>query len=290
MGVGFVRPHTPLYAPDRFFDMYPLESITLAPWMKNDADDTHFKSNFPANGKGLKYYRTLVSSYGGDREKAMRVFLQAYLACITFMDEQVGKVLDALASHPALNKNTMVVFTSDHGWQMGEKNYLFKNSPWEESARIPLIIRPANSEVSNVSVEQPVSLIDIFPTLVDYGHLKGDHRNNDKGGKLGGFSLRPLIEGQKGEDPTTNNWQGPNGALTVVGNYANSGKEKNVTKQNYSYRTKDFRYIRYSNGQEELYNHNNDPHEWTNLATDKQSKAIRNTLKSEVNAIIGHKL
>ena len=290
MGVGFVRPHTPLYAPDRFFDMYPLESIKLAPWMKSDVDDTHFNKNFPANGKGLKYYRTLLASYDGDRDVAIRHFLQAYLACITFMDEQVGKVLDALASHPALNKNTMVVFTSDHGWQMGEKNYLFKNSPWEESARIPLIIRPANSEVNNVSVEQPVSLIDIFPTLVDYGHLKGDHRNNDKGGKLGGFSLRPLIEGQKGEDPTTNNWQGPNGALTVVGNYANSGKEKNVTKQNYSYRTKDFRYIRYSNGQEELYNHNNDPHEWTNLATDKQSKAIRNTLKSEVNAIIGHKL
>jgi iduronate 2-sulfatase len=179
----------------------------------------------------------------------------------------------------------MVVFTSDHGWQMGEKNYLFKNSPWEESARIPLIIRPANSEVSNVSVEQPVSLIDIFPTLVDYGQLRGDHRKNNNGGKLGGFSLRPFIE-----DPTTQNWQGPNGALTVVGNYANSGKEKDVTKQNYSYRTKDFRYIRYSNGQEELYNHNNDPHEWTNLATDKQSKAIRNTLKSEVIAIIGHKL
>jgi iduronate 2-sulfatase len=294
MGVGFVRPHTPLYAPDRFFDMYPLESIKLAPWMKSDADDTHFNTNFPQNGKGLKYYRELLASYGGDREEAMRVFLQAYLACITFMDEQVGKVIDALASHPTLNNNTMVVFTSDHGWQMGEKNYLFKNSPWEESAHIPLIIRPvissANNEVSNVSVEQPVSLIDIFPTLVDYGHLKGDHRNNNKGGKLGGFSLRPLLENKGAEDPITKNWQGPNGALTVVGNYANSGKEKSVTKQNYSYRTKDFRYIHYSNGQEELYNHNNDPHEWTNLATDKQSKDIRNALKSEIIAIIGHQL
>jgi len=290
MGVGFVRPHTPLYAPDRFFDMYPLESIKLAPWMKSDVDDTHFNKNFPANGKGLKYYRTLLASYDGDRDVAIRHFLQAYLACITFMDEQVGKVLDALASHPDLNRNTMVVFTSDHGWQMGEKNYLFKNSPWEESTRIPLIIRPINREVSNVSVEQPVSLIDIFPTLVDYGHLKGDHRNNNKGGKLGGFSLRPLLENKGSEDPATTNWQGPNGALTVVGNYANSGREKSVTKQNYSYRTKDFRYIRYSNGQEELYNHNNDPHEWTNLASDNKSKDVINALKSEVSAIIGHKL
>jgi len=288
MGVGFVRPHTPLYAPDRFFDMYPLESIALAPWMKNDADDTHFNENFPENGKGLKYYRELVASYDGDREKAMRIFLQAYLACITFMDEQVGKVIDALASHPSLNNNTMIVFTSDHGWQMGEKNYLFKNSPWEESTRIPLIIRPVispvNIKTSNIEVEHPVSLIDIFPTLVDYANLKGAHLKNDKGGKLGGFSLRPFIE-----NPKTQNWQGPNGALTVIGNYANSGKEKSVAKQNYSYRTKGWRYIRYSNGQEELYNHNKDPHDWNNLATDKQSQAVRITLKNEVSSIIGHK-
>lgn len=303
MGVGFVRPHTPLYAPDRFFDMYPLESITLAPWMTNDVDDTHFNENFPENGKGLKYYRQLVASYDGDREKAMIVFLQAYLACITFMDEQVGKVIDALESHPSLNKNTMIVFTSDHGWQMGEKNYLFKNSPWEESARIPLLIRPAigpvigsaNDKVANSTIEQPVSLIDIFPTLVDYANLTGDHRKNNKGGKLGGFSLRPLIEGQnlesqKGEDPTTQNWQGPNGALTVIGNYANSGKETHVAKQNYSYRTKQWRYIHYSNGAQELYNHDEDPHEWNNLAAHKQNQLIVKQLINEISAIIGQDL
>ncbi|WP_068546821.1 sulfatase [Thalassotalea crassostreae] len=285
MGVGFVRPHTPLYAPDRFFDMYPLETIELAPWIKNDKDDTYFAENFPDNGKGLKYYRTLLASYDGNREKAMKIYLQAYLACITFMDEQVGVVMDALADHPQLNKNTMIVFTSDHGWQMGEKDYIFKNSPWEESARIPLIIRPANSLISQATVEQPVSLIDIFPTLVDYGQLKGDHRNNNKGGKLGGFSLRPFIE-----DPATQNWQGPNGALTVVGNYANSGKEKSVAKQNYSYRTKQYRYIRYSNGQEELYDHDSDPHEWKNLAANKQYQHTIKTLKNEVSAIIGQQL
>ncbi|WNC69187.1 sulfatase [Thalassotalea nanhaiensis] len=290
MGVGFVRPHTPLYAPDRFFDMYPLESIELTPWMKNDTDDTYFNENFPDNGKGLKYYQKLLASYGGDREIAIKHFLQAYLACITFMDEQVGKVITALEANPELNENTMVVFTSDHGWQMGEKNYIFKNSPWEESARIPLIIRPVirsatNSNINNASVEQPVSLIDIFPTLVDYGQLKGDHRHNKKGGKLGGFSLRPFIEA-----PTTDSWQGPNGALTVVGNYANSGKEKSVAKQNYSYRTKEFRYIHYSNGKEELYDHSSDPHEWENLASNKQYKDIIKTLKSEVSAIIGQQL
>lgn len=285
MGVGFVRPHTPLYAPDEFFDLFPLDAIELAPWMKADINDLHFSDNFPDNGKGLRYYRELVASYNGDREKAMKTFLQAYLACVAFMDAQVGKVLTALEANPNLNDNTMVVFTSDHGWQMGEKNYLFKNSPWEESARIPLIIRPVNSKVSNASVEQPVSLVDIFPTLVDFGQLKGDHRYNNKGGKLGGFSLRPFIE-----DPTTENWQGPNGALTVIGNYANSGKQTSVVKQNYSYRTKDFRYIHYSNGQEELYNHKNDPYEWHNIAADKRNKELIKALKKDVSAIIGQKL
>ena len=285
MGVGFVRPHTPLYAPDRFFDMYPLESIELAPWMKSDASDTHFNENFPDKGKGLRYYRELLASYDGDREVAIKHFLQAYLACITFMDEQVGIVLDSLEAHPELNKNTMIVFTSDHGWQMGEKNYLFKNSPWEESAKIPLIIRKAKSEINNISIEQPVSLIDIFPTLVDYANLKGDHRKKGNGAKLGGFSLRPLID-----DPKSQNWQGPNGALTVVGNYANSGKEKSVAKQNYSYRTKAFRYIVYSNGQEELYDHTSDQHEWNNLASNKQYKDIIKRLKDEVSIIIGQQL
>jgi iduronate 2-sulfatase len=155
----------------------------------------------------------------------------------------------------------MVVFTADHGWQMGEKSYLFKNSPWEESARIPLIIRQPNNKNNGSEAEHPVSLIDIYPTFVDYAQLTGDHKKNDKGGKLGGYSLRAFLE-----NPDSKQWQGPNGALTVIGNYHQITDIGEVEKQNYSYRTKNWRHIRYSQGQEELYDHNNDPYEHTNLA------------------------
>ncbi|WP_440876125.1 sulfatase [Thalassotalea sp. PLHSN55] len=278
MGVGFMRPHTPLYAPDRFFDMFPIDELELAPWMKNDNKDTYYKDNFPSDIKGLRYYETLLASYNNDHELAMKHFLQAYLACITFMDEQVGKVLAALESHPELNNNTMVLFTADHGWQMGEKGYVFKNSPWEESTRIPLIVRPVTNKAGIKEISQPVSLIDLYPTLVDYASLKGSNKKNRQGGDLGGFSLRSLIE-------NTGQWQGPNGALSVIGNYASIAK--GVTQQNYSYRTKNWRYIRYSDGQEELYNHKNDPYEWHNVAANIENRKVKAKLLSEVNEIVG---
>ena len=282
MGVGLVRPHTPLYAPDRFFDMYPLDKIQLAPWMKGDDADTFFKDNFPAEIKGLRYYKTLLASYDNDHETAIKHFLQAYLACITFMDEQVGKVIDTLDSHTELKNNTMVVFTADHGWQMGEKSYLFKNSPWEESVRIPLIIRQPNNKHNGSEIVHPVSLIDIYPTFIDYARLTGDHKKNSKGGKLGGYSLRAFLE-----NPDSKQWQGPNGALTVIGNYHQVTNIGAVEKQNYSYRTKYWRYIRYSGGQEELYDHNNDPYEHTNLAGRTAHQKIKQQLLAEINAIIG---
>jgi len=287
MGIGFVRPHTPLYAPDRFFELYPIESLTLAPWMKNDHDDTHFQQNFPSDGKGLKYYQQLLASYNGNREQAIKHFLQAYLACVSFMDEQVGKVMSALEANKSLNENTLVVFTSDHGWQMGEKNYLFKNSPWEESTRIPFIIRPpktstAHNNVANSKVVHPVSNIDIYPTLVDYAQLEGDNRKNEQGAMLGGFSLRAFLE-----NPETTTWQGPNGALSVVGVYGPTMNQWAIEKQNYSYRTTNWRYIHYSNGKEELYDHQNDPYEWHNLADDTTKTSLINKMKDEISAIIG---
>lgn len=279
MGVGFVRPHTPLYAPDRFFDMFPLEEIELADWIENDLDDTF--SNFEADNKGPKYYRELVASYNGDKELALKHFLQAYLACVAFVDEQIGIVLDGLANS-SFKDNTIIVFTSDHGWQMGEKEYLFKNSVWEESARVPYIVHIPEAQ-KGTEVEHPVSLIDLYPTLVDYCGLQGDHKKNDNGADLGGFSLRPFIE-----NPQTVNWDGPEGALTLRGNFASTSQ--NIATQNYSYRTKDWRYIHYSDGSEELYDHNVDKHEWHNLAGDATYRSIKNNLRAQVNDIIGVEL
>lgn len=275
MGIGFVRPHTPMHAPDKYFDMFPIENLKLNTWKKEDKKDTHWADNFDKNLKGTKYYRMLLESYNGDREVALKHFLQAYLACVSFVDEQVGKVLDGL-ENSKFNKNTIVIFTSDHGWQMGEKDYLFKNSPWEESTRIPMIIKMPNAK-TGVKIQQPVSLIDLFPTLKDVCNLSGDYKINEKGGEIGGFSLKPFLEGKPKK------WNGPNGALTVVGNY---GVKIPTEKQNFSYRTKDWRYIIYSDGQEELYNHQNDPYEWINLADDKKYQKIKHRLKKEMNTII----
>jgi iduronate 2-sulfatase len=275
MGVGFVRPHTPMHVPDQYFDLFPIEDIQLENWKKDDTDDTFWSNNFDANQKGARYFRTLLASYEGNREIAIKNFLQAYLACVAFVDVQVGKVLDAL-ENSKFKDNTIVIFTSDHGWQMGEKNYLFKNSPWEESTRIPMLIK--TSKVSaGIKVEQPVSLIDLYPTLIELCVLKGSHKKNENAGKLGGYSLKPFLDNQPEQ------WKGPNGALTVIGNY---GINIPTEKQNFSYRTKNWRYIRYSNGAEELYNHQTDSYELDNLADDKKYKNVKLKLIKEMESLI----
>jgi arylsulfatase A-like enzyme len=278
MGVGFVRPHTPLIAPKRFFDMFPLDDIILSEIKENDAADTQYKDIYPPGIKGLRYYRTLKESYGGDIELGLKHFLQAYLACVAFVDEQVGVVVDAI-NNSTFKDNTIIVFTSDHGWQMGEKEFLFKNSPWEESTRIPYIIR-APGYNNGAVVDHPVSLIDLFPTLQDLCRLEGDHKKNDSGIQLGGFSLKPFLENSE-----TQNWKGPNGALSMIGNGLNS---EEVLRQTYSYRTKDWRYILYMNGKEELYHNKIDPYEWNNIADEETYSSIKEKLRGEMMAIIGN--
>lgn len=276
MGIGFVRPHTPLYAPKRFFDMFPLEEIDLSMIKEEDAGDTHYQHNYPANIKGLRYYRTLKESYGGDAELGLKHFLQAYLACVAFVDEQIGKVVEAV-DNSKFRDNTIIVLTSDHGWQMGEKDFLFKNSPWEESTHIPLIIRLPKAK-NGETVDHPVSLIDLYPTLTDLCGLTGDNRKNDSGGALGGYSLAPFLV-----NPNTKNWEGPKGALSMVGNGLN---QEDAMKQTYSFRSRDWRYILYMDGTEELYDHKSDPYEWTNLAGNNHYDDQKETMRQAMFEII----
>ncbi len=276
LGVGFVRPHTPLYAPKRFFDMFPLEDLKLEPLKEGDAADTHYLDNHSADLKGPRYYRTLKESYP-DIETGLKHFLQAYLACVTFVDEQIGIVLDAL-DKSSFKDNTIVVFTSDHGWNMGEKEYLFKNSPWEESTRVPFIIRAPGEGTPGATVSHPVSLIDIFPTLVDLCGLEGETIKSEGGAPLGGFSIRPFLE-----NPDYSGWNGPAGAFTVLG----VGPDKeDIRQQTFAYRTKDWRYILYPDGSEELYSHQADPYEWNNLAKDPAHTAKKQELREQMMAII----
>ena len=285
MGVGFIRPHTPLIVPKKYFDMFPLDSIKLPIIRPGDVEDTFARliRGIPkgADGPrsedmGTRLFNTLVASYKS-QDDALRHFIQAYLASVASVDEQIGRILDAV-DNSSLKDNTIIVLTSDHGWGMGEKDFLYKNSLWQESTRVPLIIRaPGVGKAQSVS-PQPVSLIDIYPTLVDLCGLSKETRKNEKGHSLDGHSLKPLLE-----NPERGDWSGPDSALTALYIWR---MKYDPAKENYTLRAKDWRYIRYANGKEELYFTKDDPHEWTNLADDsvhaETLDAFRQELKSRI--------
>ena len=266
LGVGFIRPHTPLHVSQKYFDLYPLEDLQPPIIKPNDNADTYLKEYIgnPNKEKGHRYFKTLVKSYNGDTELALKKFTQAYLACVTAVDECVGEVVRAVDESP-LRDNTIIIMISDHGWQMGQKDFLFKGSPWEESTRIPFIVRAPGITPEGEIAEHPISLIDLFPTLVDLCGLTGDTRKNENGHKLDGFSIRPFLE-----NPKARNWDGPDGALSTI-----KGKH-------WTYRTERWRYIIYQNGEEELYDHENDPHEWNNLSDKAELKSIKQDLKHQL--------
>ena len=283
--VGFVRPHTPMFAPQKYFDMFPLESVQLPVILPDDAADTHFRDIYPDRVKGLAYYTKLAESYP-TIEEGLRRFTQAYLACTAFVDDQIGVVLDALESN-GLADNTIVIVTSDHGWNLGEKEYLFKNSPWEESDRVPLVIRAPGISQAGTLPGAPVSLIDIYPTLVDLCGLEGDTRKNGSGRPLDGYSLVPFLE-----EPESRSWAGPDVALTMIQQITDPRNPQPAEAgtapayQNYSLRSEDFRYIRYNDGVEELYDHRTDPYEWDNLAGDPSQTATLEAFREKLNAFL----
>ena len=262
MGVGFVRPHTPLIVPQKYFERFPLESIELPEILIGDAEDTfkHTVSSMEddrSGDRGTKMYDSLVASYKCNRELALKKFIQAYLASVASVDDLVGEILEALKK-TNLDKNTIVIFTSDHGWGNGEKDYLYKNSLWQESTRVPLIIKAPGVNSKGKICKQPVSLVDLYPTLLDLCDLPDNTMKNEKGRPLDGFSMKPLLE-----DPEIGKWQGPEYAITALYKWA---QYYDPAQQNYSLRFKDWRYVRYENGKEELYHTIQDEQEWKNLA------------------------
>ena len=263
MGIGFMRPHTPLIVPQRFYDQYPLESLELPEILQGDAEDTYLKKSRGGNDRGLKLFNSLVASYDGDVELALKHFTQAYLACVASVDELLGLILDAVDQSP-LKDNTIIVFTSDHGWGTGPKDYVYKNSLWEESTRVPFIIRAPGVAKKGADVEHPTSLVDLYPTLIELCGLSGDTRRNEQGAVIDGNSLVPLMI-----NPVIDDWGGPEGALTAIHKW----KDMDPMMQNYSLRTKDWRYIRYYTGEEELYDHRSDLLEWDNLASNPEYTA-----------------
>ncbi len=282
MGVGFLRPHTPLIVPQEYFGRFPLDEIILPVIRKGDADDT-FKHTVTSDeddrssDRGTKIYDSLIASYDGDRELALKKFTQAYLASVASVDDLVGDIMDVI-DNSSLKDNTIIIFTSDHGWGIGEKDYLYKNSLWQESTCVPLTIRAPGVSKAGTSTDVPVALVDLYPTVVDLCGLKGDTRKNDKGRPLDGHSLRPLLE-----NPEAGEWDGPDAALTALYKWAGY---YDPAKQNYSLRFKDWRYIRYENGKEELYHTTEDPYEWTNLAMNPEYESKLESCRKKLDARI----
>jgi arylsulfatase A-like enzyme len=240
LAAGIYRPHLPFYAPKKYFDMYPLDNVTLPPIKDDDCDD------LPEAGKKMAADRRgdyeLVVKEGRHRE-----LVQAYLASVTIADALIGQLLDALDSSPAA-KNTIVVLWSDHGWHLGEKQHLHKFTLWERSTRVPFIIAAPKITPAGSRTARPVGLIDLFPTLNELCDLPSVST-------LDGKSLVSLLK-----DPSRE-WSEP--AITTHG------------QGNHAVRTERWRYIRYTDGSEELYDHDIDTNEWTNLASKPEFATIK---------------
>lgn len=238
LACGLFRPHLPWYVPQEYFDRYPLDEIVLPPVREDDLEDVP-----PAGRRFAKSRRSDLDTIR--RADRLRHAVRAYLASITFADAQLGRVLDALDDGPHA-ADTIVVLWSDHGWHLGEKEHWHKGTLWEEATRVPLIIDVP--ELPNGTCDRPVSLLDLYPTLVELCGLDGREL------ELDGESLVPLLRDPKAE------WNQPSVTEYDRGNAA--------------VRTDRFRLIRYADGSTELYDHEADPHEWTNLAGRQELREV----------------
>ncbi len=271
---GFVRTHTPLYAPQEYFDRFPLDSLELPAVNSNDLEDVAHALR-DEKLYGFRRYKMLARHEGKD---LLRQWLQAYMACVSFVDDQVGKVLDAVDASPARD-NTIVFFTSDHGFHVGEKNFLYKQSLWEPSTRVPLIVAGVDGAPQGAVCDQPVSLIDIYPTFVELCQLSMDPNADGNGYKLEGHSIMPLLK-----DPENGTWDGPDVAITAL-----PGKDHSLHRvfegsyyPHFSVRGKRWRYTLTANGGEELYDFEADPLEWRNLAHEPEYGFVKASLRDQL--------
>jgi arylsulfatase A-like enzyme len=230
LACGLHKPHMPWNVPRKYYDMHPLSAIQLPPYLKNDLDDVPPAGVRMAKPQGD--HRQMVES--GRWKDAV----QGYLAAISFCDAMIGRLMDEF-DKSAYRDNTVIVFWCDHGWHLGEKDHWRKFALWEEATRSPLIwVVPGLTKPGSVC-DRTVDFMTIFPTLTDVCGLPTPQH-------VEGKSIKALLANPKAA------WDQP--AVTTH-HYKNHGV-----------RTEGWRYIRYANGDEELYDETKDPNEWTNLA------------------------
>ncbi|QDU64840.1 Choline-sulfatase [Planctomycetes bacterium Pan216] len=238
LAVGIYRPHLPWYVPQEYFDKHPVEGIVLPEVKADDLKD------IPA--AGVKMARPQGDHRKVTKSENWHKAVQGYLASIAYTDAMVGRLVDALDASPK-GKETIIVLWSDHGWHLGEKEHWRKFALWERATRVPLAFVVPGVTKPGERCSRPVNLVDVYPTLLEVCGLPPK-----KG--LDGHSLVPLLENPEAS------WD--HYSLTTHG------------RKNHAVRSERYRYIRYADGSEEFYDHQSDPNEWTNRASEKSLRPI----------------
>lgn len=245
---GLYKPHLPWYVPARFFDLYDLDTMSVPLVKEDDLDDV---PEIARRWALSPPDHELVTGRGLWREA-----VRGYLASISYCDFLVGELLAALEAG-GLSERTIIVLWGDNGFHLGEKLHWRKFVLWEEATRVPFIVVQPGERNANRRVHDPVALVDLFPTL--FG-LCGLAPLPDVDGR----DLSPVLAGSEAFDfaPAIMTWG----------------------EGNHSVRTRDWRFTRYRDGSEELYDHNVDPYEWTNLALESAYDGVRNRLRTSLPA------
>ena len=262
LAVGFCKPHEPLVAPKKYFDLFKDVEIELPPYKEGDLDDcieALWKGSIPH-----KYFEAIRAA----GIPTWKEWIRSYLACAAYVDDQFGRTMTALESSP-YSDNTIVIVIGDNGMHLGQKDMMSKMTLWKESTRVPMIVRLPKMTTGGQICERPVSLIDLYPTLNEVCGLPAPKQTLD-------------------EDPVKGHWAGPDFALVGwMGKPSEDQRKSPYIKaetkdQNFAIITERYRYIRAYTGEEELYDHQSDPNEWTNLVKDPQFQKILLRLRADL--------
>lgn len=307
--MGLTKTHPAYYIPDEYFDAYlaatgikSIGEVALPPGMNGslsngDLDDVP-ASLYPTNP--AHSYRNIMrgGSEGGvipdvvnpgqtvqnTPESLLRSMILTYLVAVYSVDYQVGRILDAIDADPNLRENTIIVFTSDHGVHLGEKMSWFKLTHYNQNFGVPLIIADprkrfdgTRGKVSDV----PVSLVDLYPTLVELADLPPVPVAQGAPA-LDGFSLVPALL-----NPTSPTFAKPAGVLSSTWAGYGATLPLDPSKHNYTWRTQRYRYTLSSAGEEELFDYYNDPHEFRNVAGEPAYASVKGELNSQLRSRAG---